>query len=102
LKRAGYDVREAANPDEAKAVFAATSEPIALMVTDMVMPGGRGNELFASLESQHPDLKVVFMSGYTTGTIFDTQPLRAGQAFLQKPFTAEALLSKVREVLALP
>lgn len=83
-------------------MFASAGERIAVVVTDMVMPGGKGNELVARLKVHHPMLKVVYMSGYAAGTAIDHKELGRGETFLQKPFTAEALLAKLRDVLAVP
>jgi PAS domain S-box-containing protein len=96
LERAGYRVVEAQNPSDAEAAF---KDDVALLVSDVIMPGSSGPALFQSLVTRRPDLKVLYMSGYTDDMITRTGRLTANMAFLQKPFTAEVFLRKVREVL---
>jgi signal transduction histidine kinase len=99
LERAGYSVIEAANPDEAETLFAAMRS-IDLLVTDVVMPGRSGFELFNQLHAQMPSLRVLFISGYTDYAMFDATIVERDLAFLEKPFSAEGLVAKVREVLS--
>jgi CheY-like chemotaxis protein len=72
---------------------------IRLLITDIVMPGITGPELAASLRAERPDLRVIYMSGYTSDTEVLRRILEDGVPFLQKPFTPGALALKVREVL---
>ncbi|HEY3123262.1 MAG TPA: PAS domain S-box protein [Thermoanaerobaculia bacterium] len=99
LKTQGYTVVTAANPDEALAVAREFKGPIQLMVTDVVMPGMSGLQLAERLAPTRPDMRVLFMSGYTNDAIGHQGVLDPGTAFLQKPFTPNALARKVREVL---
>ena len=69
------------------------------MVTDVVMPDQGGTALAASLRADHPDLKVLFISGYTDNSIVRQGILEEGLRFLQKPFTPQRILEKVRQVL---
>lgn len=69
------------------------------MLTNVVMPGMNGRELTKCLASRHPEMKVLYMSGYTDDAIVHHGVLEKGLSFLQKPFTMEGLLRKVREVL---
>ncbi len=102
LKTQGYTVVTAANPDEALAVAREFKGPIQLMVTDVVMPGMSGLQLAERLGPTRPDMKVLFVSGYTNDAIGHHGVLDPGTAFLQKPFTPNALARKVREVLEAP
>ena len=99
LERAGYSVMEAANAEEAETLFAAMRS-IDLLVTDVVMPGRSGFELFTRLHAQLPSLRVLFISGYTDYAMFDAAIVERDLAFLEKPFSAEGLVAKVRDVLS--
>ena len=72
---------------------------IAMLMTDMVMPGMSGRELATALLHNQPTLRVLYMSGYTDGIIVHHGVLDPDVAFIQKPFTPSALLSRVRERL---
>jgi PAS domain S-box-containing protein len=99
LKTQGYTVVTAANPDEAIAVAREFKGTIQVMVTDVVMPGMSGLQLAARLMPTRPNMRVLFVSGYTHDAIGHHGVLDPGTAFLQKPFTPNALARKVREVL---
>jgi PAS domain S-box-containing protein len=99
LERAGYRVFDAPNPQQAEALFEQHMSVVTLLVTDVVMPGSSGPKLFERLARQRPDLKVLYVSGYTDDTIAHQGQLDPGVEFLQKPFTADALNRRVREVL---
>jgi DNA-binding NarL/FixJ family response regulator len=86
-------------PEAALALAAQSSTPIHLLITDVVMPGMNGKELAVRLWVGHPELRCLFMSGYTADVIAHHGVLNAGVAFLQKPFTIQTLAEKVREVL---
>ena len=75
-------------------------ESIDLLIADVVMPIMGGPALAKRLLHSRPDLKVIFVSGYADEAIGDRRMLEDGASFLQKPFTLEDLLKKVREVLA--
>jgi signal transduction histidine kinase/CheY-like chemotaxis protein len=102
LERSGYRVLEA--PDAAVAEQMADHErgTIHLLVTDVVMPGAGGPDLFKRLHASRPALKVVYMSGYADEAVVRRGVLDAGVAFIQKPFSAQTICSKVREVLDAP
>ena len=76
-----------------------TSRPIDLLLTDVVMPEVSGNELAERLGALAPDMRILFMSGYSDEAVVRHGELSAAAAFLEKPFTERALASKVREVL---
>jgi signal transduction histidine kinase/ActR/RegA family two-component response regulator len=99
LQLRGYDVLEARHGKEALALAAGCGKSIHMMVTDVVMPQMNGPELAGHLEQSFPDLKVLYMSGYTDEAIVHHGVLDEGVAFLEKPFTPDALARKVREVL---
>jgi two-component system cell cycle sensor histidine kinase/response regulator CckA len=99
LRRAGYDVAEATDGDEALARFAPRARDIALLLTDVVMPGMNGKELARQLRSANPALLVVFMSGYEHQILEHEEVAGPGAAFLAKPFTPAALVRQVDELL---
>jgi CheY-like chemotaxis protein len=102
LRQVGYTVVEAANGQAALAVARAHPAPIALLVTDVVMPGMGGRDLAQTLAAEQPALRVLFLSGYTDDAVVRHGILEHRVAFLQKPFTRPKLLAKVREVLQGP
>ncbi len=99
LRRDGYVVIDAASGAEAIARAAAHHGPIDVLLTDVVMPGVSGREVAERLAAARPGLRVLFMSGYTDNVIAQRGVLDPGTAFLAKPFTADQLATKVREVL---
>jgi CheY-like chemotaxis protein len=98
LERAGYNVLDASNPREAEEIFNRVGE-VDILVTDVIMPGGTGTDLFQTLGKRASSLRVLFMSGYTGDAVIDQGTIGQGAAFLEKPFTAAGLVAKVREVL---
>jgi CheY-like chemotaxis protein len=95
----GYTVLVADSGDEALRLLESRGEPIALLLTDVILPGMSGRELADRLRGRLPGLKVLYMSGYTQNAIVHDGRLDAGVAFLEKPFTPEDLVRRVREVL---
>ncbi len=95
----GYRVLEAENGNAALTLAAAHPETIHLVVTDVVMPGLSGHELAQKLLAARPGVKVLYLSGYAEDAINTPTSTRSQKAFLQKPFTLQALSRKVREVL---
>jgi PAS domain S-box-containing protein len=95
----GYQALLASHSEEAFRLSGRHEGPIHLMVTDVVMPGMSGRELAERLASSRPLMKVLYISGYTDDAVVRHGVLVEGTAFLQKPFTPDTLLRKVREVL---
>jgi two-component system cell cycle sensor histidine kinase/response regulator CckA len=102
LEEHGYRVIEAAGADEAIGIASRHPEPIHLLVTDVVMPGMNGRALFESLVAARPELRVLYMSGYTDDVIAHRGVFESGTLLLAKPFTALALLGRVRAALGGP
>jgi len=99
LRKQGYRILEASHGGDAFLICEQGKEPVHLLLTDVVMPGLNGPELARRLMSFYPQMKVLFMSGYTDNAIFQQGVLDYGMFFLQKPFSVEGLVGKVREVL---
>ena len=99
LRRYGYLVVEAANGGEALLSCERHPETIPLMITDVVMPQISGPELAARLRQLHPEIHVLYMSGYTEDAVVRHGLLDEAFSFLQKPFTPSALVHKVRDIL---
>jgi CheY-like chemotaxis protein len=99
LQKLGYRILTAGNGAEAMEISRAHSGPIALLLTDVVMPGMSGRQLADALRPQRPDMKVLFLSGYTEDTIVHHGVLDDTVQFLPKPFSREVLSKKLRAVL---
>ena len=99
LERQGYTVLTAASAKDAIRVWDA-NPAIGLLLTDVVMPGGSGPELAKRFVAERPDLRVIYMSGYTENTIVQQGALNSEITFLHKPFTSETLGLKLRDAYA--
>ena len=99
LERMGYKVLVAGTPGEAIALAREHAGEIRLLITDVVMPEMNGRDLAGNLLSLYPNLKRLFMSGYTANVIAHHGVLDEGVQFIQKPFAKQDLAIKVREVL---
>lgn len=99
LAESGYTVLEAADGETALSLATSHTEPIDLLLTDVIMPQISGREVAERLLTQLPHLRVLFMSGYMDDAVVRHGILAAEVDFLAKPFSGNALLVKVREVL---
>jgi CheY-like chemotaxis protein len=99
LEMYGYNVLTAKSPGDAILLCEQYGRPIHLLVTDVVMPGMNGKDLWDRLESIRPGLNVIFMSGYSADVIADRGILEEGVQFIQKPFKPTDLVVKVQNVL---
>ena len=102
LELSGYTVLEAKDGNEALRISQEHAGAIGLLLTDIVMPGINGRALAQQLSRERPDMKILFMSGYTGQGIGEKEYLERGDSFLQKPVTRELLTRKVREALRSP
>lgn len=100
LERNGYRVLAAENGSRAIRLAETSPEPIDLLLTDVVMPGMSGKELADYLTAKRPDMRVLYMSGYTNDVIAHQGVLEHGIHFIEKPFAQDALMRKLREVLS--
>jgi CheY-like chemotaxis protein len=95
----GYTVLEARNGAEALKVYESHESTIDLVLTDVVMPEMGGHELVERLRAVQPDLRVLFMSGYAERAFTGNGGIPARTGYLEKPFTVETLMRRLREVL---
>lgn len=102
LERLGYTILSASTPGEAIQIATGSEIPIDMLITDVVMPDMNGKNLAKRLTGHFPDLKCLFMSGYTANVIADHGMLDSGVHFINKPFSKQALAKKVRDVLNPP
>ncbi|MGA9770646.1 MAG: response regulator [Blastocatellia bacterium] len=99
LEESGYQVLEATHADEAVTISNDHEGAIHMMITDMVMPHTNGHDLAERLSALRPEMKLLYMSGYTENRAIDKILKNQAIAFLEKPFSVEGLLNKVRNVL---
>jgi len=102
LSKRHYNVLCANNPGEAEALFEAHQDKIALLLTDVVMPGMLGPTLYERLAARRPSLRAIYMSGHADRGAPGGSGVPEGAPFLQKPFEPDAIARKVREVLGEP
>jgi two-component system cell cycle sensor histidine kinase/response regulator CckA len=102
LKDGGYKVLEAEDGAKALEVAKHLHDNVDLLLTDVVMPGMNGPELADKLSIERPQMKILYMSGYTDGAVAAHGVLKPGLVILRKPFSQSQLLQKVREMLAEP
>jgi signal transduction histidine kinase len=99
LAASGYQVIEAKDVNHGLQLAAERQNPIHLLLTDVIMPHMDGRTLYQQMMGLHPELKVLYMSGYTDNVVIQREGLQDGINFLQKPFTLSSLTQKVREAL---
>ena len=99
LSHHGYKVLVAAGGPEALTLMESHDGPVHLLLTDVIMPGMNGKELFTRAEERQPGLKVLYMSGYSDNVIVHQGILDKGVQMIQKPFTIHGLATRVREIL---
>ncbi|MGB7575046.1 MAG: ATP-binding protein [Thermodesulfobacteriota bacterium] len=99
LEKQGYRILETFNGDDALVACKRRKSPIHLMLADIIMPGMSGSELAKLLKPLYPEIKILYMSGYTDNAVVRHGVLEKGVNYIQKPFTMEGLARKVREVL---
>jgi two-component system cell cycle sensor histidine kinase/response regulator CckA len=102
LLRGGYRVLEAACGDDALRLCEEPTTRFALLLTDVVLPGMSGRELAERLLAARPELRVLYMTGYTDDEILRDRAIGPGLALIEKPFRPEALVERVREILGAP
>lgn len=100
LTDCGYHVHEADNGESALVQARSMNQPIDLLITDMVMPKMGGRELAEQLRKERPSMRVIYTSGYTEPTITSQELLRGDAAFIAKPYSTDALMRKLRSVMA--
>jgi len=100
LEGFGYTVYSAEHPERALVLVKEISEKVDLVISDVVMPGMNGKQFFERLTADHPEIDtVLYISGYTNNVIVSDGELADGLPFLQKPFTVDALMVKVKGLL---
>lgn len=99
LEEMGYQVIETLSPEEAIEICGRNEVRIDLILTDVVMPRMSGKEMVAVIERERPEIKVLFMSGYTSDLVAQRGVIEEGTHFIQKPFDMNSLAEKIREAL---
>lgn len=96
LEASGYRVLEAGDGSEALMIAEQHTNPIQLLITDLALPGVKGEELARRLTALYPSMKVLYVSGYSGDAVSQLAP---GTSFMEKPFSLAALLEKLRELM---
>jgi len=99
LTKYGYTVMEAADGEEAVKVFMDNRDKIDILVFDMIMPKMKGDEAYKEILKIRPEIKVIFMSGYTEEIMYGKGVLEKGLSFVSKPVSPHEILTRIREVL---
>lgn len=100
LQRAGYRVQAASSAQEALEILARSEPRPQLVLSDVILPGMTGPELYREINSRYPEIRAIFTSGYSPDAMAPHAKLPAGVVFVEKPYNASMLVSKVREALA--
>lgn len=100
LRRCGYKVLAAPDAPSALATVQSSGDPVDLLLTDVVLPGMKGDELARTLRDRNPDLRVVFMSGYEEDELSGMGVADVGNAYITKPFTADVLTLMVQGAMS--
>lgn len=100
LENEGYRVLKARNAIEARGALRRERKRLRLLLTDVVLPGENGKELAKQVRSTCPGVGIIFVSGYPENAVTRGGSMEAGTFYLAKPYTAESLVRKVRQVLA--
>lgn len=101
LTKQGYEIMTANSTEDAINMAAGIKKPIHLLISDVVMPGMKGPEVFNRIHVLHPETRVLYMSGYTNEMVSRHELLEKGIEFLQKPFNVNALCEKVADILGM-
>ena len=99
LRRLGYDVVEATDGQEGLEKYLEFQEDIQLILTDMIMPNMNGETLIREIRRDRPELKVIFMSGYTEIDLPASGLMTENTEFMQKPFSPNAAAMKIRQLI---
>ena len=99
LRKQGYSVLVSKEPSDVGAICERHSGRIDLLLTDLILPGMSGRDIAKRVGTLRPEIKVLFMSGYTDDALIHSHGFDESFAFLQKPFSSVTLGAKVREVL---
>ena len=102
LTELGYRVISSTNSRRALALSDQHTQPIDMVLTDMIMPGLNGPDLIRKMRQTRPGLKALYMSGYASNAAALIGALKANEVFLQKPFSSETLTQRIRKVLDTP
>jgi PAS domain S-box-containing protein len=99
LERKGYEVLDAATPAEGLQIFEERADDLVLLITDIVLPGMSGPQMAQRIAARRPDLRVLYMTGYTDNPALLTEVQRPGDGFIAKPFTLEQVAEKVYRMI---
>jgi CheY-like chemotaxis protein len=99
LEEFGYKVIEAVDGEDAIEKYRQNKDRIQLLLLDVLMPKKNGKEVYDEIRRENPDIRALFMSGYTASTIHKKGHLEKGLNFISKPVTPDDMSKKIREVL---